>query len=103
MTGNFQHRPVHRRGTIALSVAVLLSVLEGTGRIPIYKISGIYTVTLLGVIFGTVLFLWVEKGVWSVIRKAGTKVDQVVHREDFWLVVDDHGQTTHDSLTEQGP
>jgi hypothetical protein len=30
-------------------------------------------------------------------------VDEVVDREDAWPVIDDHGQATHDRLTQQGP
>ncbi|GAC1474636.1 MAG: hypothetical protein NVSMB9_25370 [Isosphaeraceae bacterium] len=53
----------------------LLWVLQTTERIKIYKIAGIYTVNLLSVVCGVVLFLWVEKAIWSAIRRDGRRSD----------------------------
>ena len=57
---------------------VLLSVLEANQKIPVYKIAGIYTVTLLGVLCAAILFAWVEAAVWSAVRRVGTKYDLMV-------------------------
>ena len=57
---------------------LLMQVLETNKRIPIYTIGGAYTVTVLGVAFGLILFLWVEKAVWSSIRKWGRRGDVLV-------------------------
>lgn len=60
---------------------LLLQVLETSKRMPVYKVGkvgGVYLVTLLAVVFGLTLFLWVEKAVWSSIRKLGRRGDLLV-------------------------
>ncbi|MGE3821547.1 MAG: hypothetical protein AB7I30_19215, partial [Isosphaeraceae bacterium] len=57
---------------------MLLRVLETSGRIPIYKIAGIYTVTLLASICVTLLFLWIETAIWVAIRKNGRTSDTLI-------------------------
>jgi hypothetical protein len=57
---------------------MLLRVLETTGKVPVYKIAGVYTVTLLALLCGAILFLWVEGALWSAIRKTGRRGDALV-------------------------
>ena len=44
---------------------MLIRVMESTHRIPIYKIAGVYTVSLLTGLCLVIFFLWVEKAIWS--------------------------------------
>jgi hypothetical protein len=60
------------------AVTMLIRVLETTQRILIYKLAGIYTVTLLTVICGAVLFVWVEHAIWSTVRRLGRRSDILV-------------------------
>src|SRR4051794_32875116 len=50
---------------------VLLRVLETTGRLSVVNLGPISLVTLLALICFGVVFLWVEAGLWSVIRRLG--------------------------------
>jgi len=58
--------------------AMLLRVMETNQRVPVYKIGGIYSVTLLAAVCLGVLFLWVENAVWSAIRRLGRRSDVAV-------------------------
>ncbi|MFO0909873.1 MAG: hypothetical protein U0794_16250 [Isosphaeraceae bacterium] len=57
---------------------VVLRVMETTNKIPVYKIQGIYTVTLLAILWCALLLLWVEHALWSTTSKHGKKVDLLV-------------------------
>ncbi len=63
---------------IASPGAVLLRVLETTGRIPVCKIGGFYLVTLAGVACGAIVFLWIELALWKEIRRRGKAADILV-------------------------
>jgi ABC-type transport system involved in multi-copper enzyme maturation permease subunit len=66
-------------GAVVLGVVtMLLRVLESTQRIPIYKIAGVYTVTLLTALCVAVFFLWIETALWSAIAKSGRRADYLV-------------------------
>lgn len=58
--------------------AMLIKVLETSDRIPVYKIGGIYTVTLLTAACLLVFFLWIEIALWSAIAKVGRGSDRAV-------------------------
>jgi ABC-type transport system involved in multi-copper enzyme maturation permease subunit len=57
---------------------VLLRVLETNKQFPVYKIGGVYTVTLLALLWAAVLFVWVEAALWSTVRKLGRRPDALV-------------------------
>jgi hypothetical protein len=60
---------------------MLLRVLESTGRMPVYVIpslGGIYFVSVLTLVFGGVVFLWVETALWGSIRRLGRGGDVLV-------------------------
>ena len=70
---------------IALIVALvggvgtmLLKVLESSEWIAIYKIAGFYAVNILATIWFSIALLWLERALWSTIRKHGEKSDLVV-------------------------
>ncbi len=57
---------------------MLLRVLETSDRIPVYKIGGIYTVTLLTAACLLIFFLWIESALWSAIARVGRGSDRAV-------------------------
>jgi ABC-type transport system involved in multi-copper enzyme maturation permease subunit len=61
-------------GTLALHT------METNERIKVYKIAGtnLYIVAALSILFGSILFLWVEAAIWSSIRRLGKTSDIVV-------------------------
>lgn len=56
---------------------MLWSVLEGQKKVPVYKIYGVYSLTLMAITCGAILFLWAEVAIWRTIRKAGRAGDVV--------------------------
>jgi hypothetical protein len=63
---------------IASPGVALIRVLETTERLPVYKIGGVYLVTLFGLACGAVIFLWVEAALWRTIRRHRRSADLVV-------------------------
>lgn len=68
---------------VGVIATTLLGVLERSERIPIHKIGGVYTVTLLGASCAALLFLWVETAIWTAIRRQG-------RTSDLWILVGLH-------------
>ena len=59
-------------------VPLMLSVLESTGRLKLPLVGGISPATLLALVFGLVIFAWVETVLWSTIRRIGNRWDLMV-------------------------
>src|SRR4051794_28720382 len=57
---------------------VLLRVLETTGRLSAVNLGPVPLVTLLALVCGGVVFLWVEAGLWGAIRRLGRGADLTV-------------------------
>ena len=63
---------------VGIGATMLVRVLETSDRLKIYKIAGVYTVNLMAVTCGLVLFAWVEHAVWTTLRKLGKNGDLAV-------------------------
>ena len=63
---------------VGVGATLLVRVLETTGRLKVYKIGGVYTVNLMAIACGLVLFAWIENAVWTTIRRLGKKGDVAV-------------------------
>jgi hypothetical protein len=57
---------------------MLIRVLETTGRLSVLRLGPISLVALLALACGGVVFLWVEAGLWGVIRRLGRGSDLAV-------------------------
>ena len=59
-------------------LAVLVSVLQTTGQLAPRFVFGVSLSATLGLISGAVLLFWVERSVWTSVRRLGTGSDLVV-------------------------
>ncbi len=65
-------------GLLGILAAVLIGVLQRTGRIGPLAVSGQPLGALMGLVFGAIVLAWIEKSIWSSIRRFGSKGDAVV-------------------------
>jgi ABC-type transport system involved in multi-copper enzyme maturation permease subunit len=65
-------------GLILTPVAVLIRVLETVEKIPVYSVSSVPVVALIGFAGVLLLLFWVEIAIWRAVRRFGTFPDQLV-------------------------
>ncbi len=65
-------------GLIGLFGTSLLNVLQSTKRVNNIDISGVPLTAILGLVFGVMVFVWVEFGLWKAIGGTGRKSDRWV-------------------------
>lgn len=59
-------------------LAALLNVLQDTKRIPTFTVGPLTLTSLLVILLGVTLVVWVERILWRVVRKIGTPTDFTV-------------------------
>lgn len=65
-------------GMLGLLATCLINVLESTKRINPVIIASTPLTTILAIVFGLMVFVWVEYSLWSVIGRTGRKSDRFV-------------------------
>ena len=64
--------------TLGCLAAVVLNVLQTTGRIKSASISGYSVSTIIALACGAVILLWTERSLWTSIRRLGKTSDAIV-------------------------